>query len=225
MTDENSLSADLVSDASQELDSQQAERLIMLPPKAGYTGGLPPADHTEKLAALAREIVATHKQSDELMINAAKKLFEARKLIEKTKGVTWKAWCEKNLQLKESRIRDLLAIGKSPQPHQVLQKQREDAADRQKRMREERKAAQEAKAKADLDAKAELEVKAAAHDGKPDTAAEALQKPPLHHGGPAPEIEPERDELAYWAEHAGIDAVKEVLAQAMKLDPTPFNLT
>lgn len=155
-------------------------------------------DQKARLESLAKKIVKCHDKSCESFVDAAIAIAEARKLFKRRKGFTWTDWCTQKLDLGQSRVRELLQIGKSGNPALALQELRAKTAARVKKNR----------------------------DSKPNAvnanATPKSESPPLCNGDLA---QPERKKMAYWAEHADIDAVKEVLAQAMKLDPKPFNPT
>ncbi len=93
------------------------------------------------------------------MIEAAKLVGEARKRIDPGEAgkVTWETWARENINLGDSRLRELQRIAKAKDPQKELERQREMTRERVERHREKKKSAAFRNAGASLTETAELE--------------------------------------------------------------------
>jgi len=93
------------------------------------------------------------------MIEAAKLVGEARKRIDPGEAgkVTWETWARENINLGDSRLRELQRIAKAKDPQKELERQREMTQNRVERHRKKKKSAALRNAGASLTETAELE--------------------------------------------------------------------
>ena len=83
-------------------------------------------DTGEVLMGLAREIEEHAQKSDDHVIQAAKLLRKARKLFENADPISdsWEKWARANIDLSQSRLRDLQRIADADNPEAELERQR-----------------------------------------------------------------------------------------------------
>jgi hypothetical protein len=92
----------------------------------------------EPLEIVARKIVQLARSADDHIINAALLLKEAKQRVEAGeagKGVKWPEWAEKNIDLGETRIRELVRIAEAKDALAELERQREMTRERVERHR------------------------------------------------------------------------------------------
>lgn len=84
------------------------------------------ASDNEPLAVVAGKIACHAKKSDEHVIAAAMLIREARRRIEAGEAgdVTWYEWAPKNIDLAQSRLRDLQQIADAEDPEKELERLR-----------------------------------------------------------------------------------------------------
>ncbi len=86
---------------------------------------------------LVKKIEATAEKSDDITIEAAKRLRELRRLIEAgaVGEVKWYIWVTENVRLRKSRVRVLLRIAEAPDPRAEAVRQRKMNGRRQAKYR------------------------------------------------------------------------------------------
>ena len=113
----------------------------------------------ETLEILAEKIARYANEADEQMIEAAKLIREARKRIKAREAgkITWKTWARENINLCDSRLRELQRIAKAEDPWKELERQRQMTRERVERHRKKKKPAALRNGGASLTETAELE--------------------------------------------------------------------
>jgi hypothetical protein len=88
---------------------------------------------------IAAQIIEHEKKSGEHTIKAAELLVKARKAFEyeyKGRGLNWEQWCDEFIKLSQSRIRELLQIGRADDPAEELEELRAKTRARVQKHRE-----------------------------------------------------------------------------------------
>ncbi len=97
----------------------------------------------ETLEALAERIVSYANEADEKTLEAAKLIREARKRVEagEADDPNWYSWAAKNINLSQSRLRELQRIAEAEDSRKELERQRKMTRERVERHREKKKSA------------------------------------------------------------------------------------
>ncbi len=113
----------------------------------------------EPLDILAEKITRYANATDEKMIEAAKLVGEARKRVEagEVGKADWETWARENINLGDSRLRQLQRIASAKDPQKELERQQKMTRERVERHREKKKSAALRNAGASLTETAELE--------------------------------------------------------------------
>ncbi len=113
----------------------------------------------EPLDILAEKITRYANDADEKTLEAAMLIREARKLVDAGEAgdVTWETWARENINLGDSRLRQLQRIANAKDPQKELERQREMTQKRVERHRKKKKPAALLNAGASLTETAELE--------------------------------------------------------------------
>ncbi len=113
----------------------------------------------ETLVALAERIASYANATDEKMIEAAMLVGEARKRVEAgdVGKADWETWARENINLGDSRLRQLQRIANAEDPQKELERQQKMTRERVERHREKKKSAALRNAGASLTETAELE--------------------------------------------------------------------
>ncbi|MEO0398437.1 MAG: hypothetical protein AAF224_03325 [Pseudomonadota bacterium] len=162
-------------------------------------------------------------------------LIKAAKLLHKTKqkfcdgeytSTNWDDWSQKRLQLKATRIRELLRIGAADNPAEELMRKRRLNADRQRKHRDAQK--QKGVEKSNNTVNGRQAVRDAENDGvEPEVSAAdsrtviAVSNDAVNAAAPAPQAvisasvddqrEANKQQLLTWAEAASADEIRVVL--------------
>ncbi len=126
----------------------------------------------EPLEILAEKITRYANATDEKMIEAAMLVGEARKRVEagEVGKADWETWARENINLGDSRLRQLQRIASAKDPQKELERQQKMTRERVERHRKKKKSAALRNAGASLTETAELE---AARQSLIDWAREA----------------------------------------------------
>ena len=91
---------------------------------------------------LAASIIEYSNAADDQLIKAAKLMQQAKTLIEagEGNGLSWQDWVDQNIQLKRSRVYELLRLAKAEDPGAELERLREENCERQARYQARKKA-------------------------------------------------------------------------------------
>ncbi len=113
----------------------------------------------ESLEALAERIVSYANATDEKMIEAAMLIREARKRVEagEVGKADWETWARENINLGDSRLRQLQRTANAKDPQKELERQQKMTRERVERHRENKMSAALRTAGASLTETAELE--------------------------------------------------------------------
>ena len=113
----------------------------------------------ESLEALAERIASCANPTDEKMIEAAMLIREARKRVEAGEigKADWETWARENINLGDSRLRQLQRIANAKDPQEELERQQKMTRERVERHRKKKKPAALLNAGASLTETAELE--------------------------------------------------------------------
>ena len=113
----------------------------------------------ESLEGLAERIASCANVPDEKMIEAAMLIREARKRVEagEVGKADWETWARENINLGDSRLRQLQRIANAKDPQEELERQQKMTRERVERHREKKKSAALRNAGASLTETAELE--------------------------------------------------------------------
>jgi len=101
---------------------------------------IPPQD---SLAVLAERIARYAREADDRTLLAALLVREARARVDdgEAGAVTWYEWAPQNINLSESRLRELQRIAEAPDPHAELARLREKVRKRVEKHREKKRSA------------------------------------------------------------------------------------
>ena len=113
----------------------------------------------ESLEALAERIASCANPTDDKMIEAAMLIREARKRFAagEVGKADWETWARENINLGDSRLRQLQRIANAKDPQKELERQQKMTRERVERHREKKKSAALRNAGASLTETAELE--------------------------------------------------------------------
>ena len=99
------------------------------------------AEKTNRADELSSEAASLDVEADQLLIETAMLIKEARRKVE-ADGNVWSAWANENIKLKESRVRELQRVADADDPYAELERIRAATRDRVARHRAAQKAAE-----------------------------------------------------------------------------------